>query len=123
MRGPVNLGLTGENRRPRKGRSAVPCLRATLAAERTAALAGKRARSDRVRPGMWMKAPKPCGYACMGEGVCSGCTTDVDCDGGTICMANVSAAPKCGDGRKTGTEACDDGAGNVMGGSASSRCR
>jgi hypothetical protein len=65
--------------------------------------------------GDWI-AETRCSYQCTGDGMCTGCAKDEDCTGGNICVANTCAAPKCGDGRKTGAEACDDGAANVAGG-------
>lgn len=66
--------------------------------------------------GHFVPLPQRCPDRCTGEGICTGCASDADCDGGRICVGNACAAPKCGDGRKTGAEQCDDGAANVSGG-------
>jgi cysteine-rich repeat protein len=65
--------------------------------------------------GDWIK-DKPCSFKCEGKGECSGCSKDDDCSSGSICVEHVCAAAKCGDGRTTGSEECDDGAANVSDG-------
>jgi hypothetical protein len=44
------------------------------------------------------------------------CAMDGECSGGTICVGMRCSAPRCGDGRKTAAELCDDGNANAVGG-------
>jgi hypothetical protein len=57
-----------------------------------------------------------CPYKCVGDGECSGCAKDEDCSAPLICVSHACSMPKCGDGRKTDPEKCDDGPANVANG-------
>lgn len=47
--------------------------------------------------------------------VVGACERDDQCEAPLICVGQACAVPRCGDGRKTGSEACDKGTANITG--------